>query len=72
MSDSVHIQITVSFRVRDWLTDLAELGIYGRQPTAVAEHFVREAIARELRPGGFLHTNPPGPRSETSPGEPEE
>ena len=64
MAQSGHIQISVSPKVRGWLNDLAEYGIFGRKATAVAEHFVRQGVERELRPGGFLHTNPPGPKSE--------
>jgi hypothetical protein len=59
---SVELRVTVLPKVRDWLDELAQHGVYGKNPTAVAEHFVREGVTRELRGEGLLRQPPPRPR----------
>ncbi len=59
--DSVELRVTVLPVVRDWLDQLAEYGVYGKNRTAVAEHFVREGVNAELRGEGLLRQPPPRP-----------
>jgi hypothetical protein len=48
--------------MRGWLEELASHGVYGKTATAVAEHFISEGLARELK-DGLLRNPPPMPRS---------
>jgi hypothetical protein len=54
------LSVVVSPLVRAWLEQLASFGVYGRTATAVAEHFVNDAVAQELK-GGLLRNPPPMP-----------
>jgi len=56
------LTITVIPRIRGWLEELAEYGVYGKTATAVAEHFIQEGVNRELRDEGLLKSPPPMPR----------
>ena len=61
---SVEIRITVLPVVRDWLDLLASYGVYGKNRTSVAEHFVRQGVNAELRGDGLLRQPPPLPGRE--------
>ena len=56
---SIEIRITVLPVVRDWLDQLANYGVFGKNRTAVAEHFVRAGVNAELRGEGLLRQPPP-------------
>ena len=58
---SVEIRVSVLPIVREWLNELAKLGIYGKSYTEVAEHFVRQGVERHLGEAGFLREPPPKP-----------
>ena len=60
--ESVVLQVSVFPSVRDWLAQLAGYGVYGKNATAVAEHFVREGVERALKGEGLLRNPPPQPR----------
>lgn len=60
VDQSVEIRITVLPVVRDWLDQLAAYGVFGKNRTAVAEHFVRAGVNAELRGEGLLRQPPPG------------
>jgi hypothetical protein len=49
------------------LDQLASFDVYGKTPTAVALHFISEAVARELRDGGLLRNPPPAPPPSPAP-----
>lgn len=57
--ESVEIRISVLPIVRDWLDQLAALGLYGKNRTAVAERFVLDGVNQELRGEGLLRSPPP-------------
>lgn len=54
------LSVVVSPLVRAWLEQLASFGVYGRTATAVAERFVSDAVAQELK-DGLLRNPPPMP-----------
>jgi hypothetical protein len=54
---SVEVRVSVLPVVRDWLDELAKLGVFGKNRAAVAEHFVRAGVEAELRQNGFLSQN---------------
>lgn len=54
------LSVVVSPLVRGWLEQLASFGVYGKTATAVAERFVTDAVARELK-DGLLRNPPPMP-----------
>jgi hypothetical protein len=57
------LTIIVIPRVRGWLEELADHGVYGKTATAVAEHFILEGVNQELRGDGLLKNPPPMPRA---------
>jgi hypothetical protein len=59
------LSVVVPPIVRGWLEQLASFGVYGRTATAVAERFVNDAVARELKEG--LLRNPPPMPPRTAP-----
>lgn len=61
---SVELRIMVLPVIKEWLDQLAEYGVYGKNHTAVAEHFVREGVNKEIRDGGLLKDPPPRPKKE--------
>jgi len=56
------LSIVVVPRTRAWLEELASYAVYGKTATAVAEHFISEGLARELK-DGLLRNPPPMPRA---------
>jgi hypothetical protein len=60
--ESEELRVAVLPVLKAWLEQLAKFGVYGKNPTAVAEHFVREGVSRELKGGGLLRNPPPIPK----------
>ena len=60
---SITVVLGPQFRAR--LEELASYDVYGKTATAVAEHFIREGVTRELKEEGFLRNPPPMPRNES-------
>ena len=58
----VVLRIIVSPLINDWLKELARYVVFGTNPTAVAERFVRVGVSQELRGDGLLRSPPPKPR----------
>jgi len=56
------LTIVVVPRIRGWLEELANYGIYGKTATAVAERFILDGVNRELRGEGLIKNPPSMPR----------
>jgi hypothetical protein len=63
------LPVVVAPNVRGWLEQLASYGVYGKTATAVAGHFISEALARELK-DGLLRNPPPLPQLPATPQSP--